>query len=318
MKLKIIYLLATLSLLVLAVGCGGGGGGQGGGTDSGPKLALSVSTLSNPFFVTLRDGAQQAADDAGATLQVSDAQNDASKQQNDIQNFVTQQFDAILVNPVDSEAVGPAIQAANQADIPVLALDRGASGGEIATLISSDNVQGGKMAGEELIELVGSGNVIQLEGIPGTSAARDRGEGFQQAIDGQSDVELVASQPAGFDRNQGLNVTQNLLQANPNVKGIFAQNDEMALGAVQALGDRAGSEVKIVGFDAVDDALQAIQDGKMNATVAQQPDRIGQLGVDNAIKVINGDSIEENIPVEVKLVTQDNVSQFMSGGGTGG
>ncbi len=318
MKLKIIYLLATLSLLVLAAGCGGGGGGQGGGTDSGPKLALSVSTLSNPFFVTLRDGAQQAADDAGATLQVSDAQNDASKQQNDIQNFVTQQFDAILVNPVDSEAVGPAIQAANQADIPVLALDRGASGGEIATLISSDNVQGGKMAGEEMIELVGSGNVAQLEGIPGTSAARDRGEGFQQAIDGQSDVELVASQPAGFDRNQGLNVTQNLLQANPNVKGIFAQNDEMALGAVQALGDRAGSEVKIVGFDAVDDALQAIQDGNMNATVAQQPDRIGQLGVDNAIKVINGESIEENIPVEVKLVTQDNVSQFMSGGGTGG
>ncbi len=317
--MKKISLLAGLLAMTIALAAGcGGGGGQGGGTDSGPKLALSVSTLSNPFFVTLRDGAQQAADDAGATLQVSDAQNDASKQQNDIQNFVTQQFDAILVNPVDSEAVGPAIQAANQANIPVLALDRGASGGEIVTLISSDNVQGGKMAGEELIELVGSGNVAQLEGIPGTSAARDRGKGFQQAIDGQSDVELVASQPAGFDRNQGLNVTQNLLQANPNVKGIFAQNDEMALGAVQALGERAGSEVKIVGFDAVDDALQAIQDGKMNATVAQQPDRIGQLGVDNAIKVVNGESIEENIPVEVKLVTQDNVSQFMSGGGTGG
>lgn len=320
MKFKVTYVFAALALLVLAAGCGGGGGGQGGtgGGDGGPKLALSVSTLSNPFFVSLRDGAQQAADDAGATLQVSDAQNDASKQQNDVQNFVTQQFDAILINPVDSEAVGPAIQAANQANIPVLALDRGASGGEIATLISSDNVQGGQMAGEKLIELVGSGNVIQLEGIPGTSAARDRGKGFQQAMEAQDQVQLVASQPAGFDRNQGLNVTQNLLQANQNVKGIFAQNDEMALGAVQALGDRAGSEVKIVGFDAVDDALQAIQDGKMNATVAQQPERIGQLGVENAIKVIDGESIEENIPVEVKLVTQDNVSQFMSGGGTGG
>ncbi|MGB3684153.1 MAG: D-ribose ABC transporter substrate-binding protein [Rubrobacteraceae bacterium] len=317
MKFKTTYLLATLALLVLAAGCGGGG--QGGGTGGGgPKLALSVSTLSNPFFVDLRDGAQQAANDAGATLQVSDAQNDASKQQNDLQNFVTQQFDAILVNPVDSEAVGPAIQAANQADVPVLALDRGASGGEIATLISSDNVQGGKMAGEELIKLVGSGNVVQLEGIPGTSAARDRGKGFQQAIDAQSQVKLVASQPAGFDRNQGLNVTQNLLQANPDVKGLFAQNDEMALGAVQALGDRAGGQVKIVGFDAVPDALKAIQNGKMNATVAQQPGRIGKLGVENAIKVVDGESIEKEIPVEVKLVTQDNVSQFMSGGNTGG
>lgn len=315
---KITYLLAALVLLIAAAACGGGDGGQGGGTDSGPRMALSVSTLSNPFFVAMRDGAQQAADDAGATLQVSDAQNDASKQQNDIQNFVTQQYDAILVNPVDSEAVGPAIQAANQADIPVLALDRGAEGGEIATLISSDNVRGGEMAGEKLIELVGSGNVIQLEGIPGTSAARDRGKGFQQAIDAQDQVQLVASQPAGFDRNQGLNVTQNLLQANQDVQGIFAQNDEMALGAVQALGDRAGSEVVIVGFDAIDDALQAIQDGDMNATVAQQPERIGQLGVENAIRVVDGESIEENIPVEVRLVTQDNVSQYMSGGETSG
>lgn len=324
MKFKVTYLLAALALLVVAAGCGGGDGGGQGGTDGGgggeegPRLALSVSTLSNPFFVTLRDGAQQAADEAGATLQVSDAQNDASKQQNDIQNFVTQQFDAILVNPVDSEAVGPAIQAANQADIPVLALDRGAEGGEIATLIASDNVQGGQMAGEKLIELVGSGNVIQLEGIPGTSAARDRGEGFQKAIDAQDQVQLVASQPAGFDRNQGLNVTQNLIQANQDVKGIFAQNDEMALGAVQALGDRAGGEVIIVGFDAVDDALQAIQDGQMNATVAQQPAKIGQLGVENAVKVVDGESIEEEIPVEVRLITQDNVSEFMSGGDTAG
>lgn len=315
---KISLLVGLLAMtIVLAVGCGGGdqGGGEGG---NGPRLALSVSTLSNPFFVSLRDGAQQTADEAGATLEVSDAQNDASKQQNDIQNFVTQQFDAILVNPVDSEAVGPAIEQANQADIPVLALDRGASGGEIATLIASDNVQGGEMAGEKLIELVGSGPVAQLEGIPGTSAARDRGQGFQQAIDGQSQVELVASQAAGFDRGQALNVTQNIVQANPNIKGVFAQNDEMALGAVQALGERAGSEVKIVGFDAIDDALQAIQDGQMNATIAQQPGRIGTLGVENAIKVIDGQSIPEEIPVEVKLVTQENVSQFMSGGGTGG
>src|SRR5918994_36416 len=267
MRTRAATMVLVLAVLAssLAVGCqrGEGGGGDGGGQ----RIGLLISTLNKPFFLSLRDGAQQAADEAGVELIVSDAQNDAATQQDDVQNFVTQQVDAILVNPVDSEAVVPAVQAANQADIPVIALDRGASGGEIATLIASDNVEGGRLAGEELIELVGSGPVAQLEGIPGASPTRDRGQGFEEAIN--------------------------------------------ALGAVRALGNRAGTDVKIVGFDAVEDALKAIQDGKMNATVAQQPDRIGSLGVENAMKVIEGESVDENIPVPVKLVTEENVSEFL-------
>lgn len=305
-------LLAVLILAILAsalaAGCQRGGGGEEGG---GPRIGLSISTLNNPFFVTLRNGTQDAAKEEGAELIISDAQNDAATQQDDVQNYVTQQVDAILVNPVDSESIVPAVQAANQADIPVIALDRGASGGEIATLIASDNVEGGRLAGEELIELVGSGSVAQLEGIPGASPTRDRGQGFEEVINGQDAVELVASQTANFDRAEGLNVTEDILQSNPEIKGIFAQNDEMALGAVRALGNRAGTDVKIVGFDAVEDALNAIQDGKMNATVAQQPDRIGSLGVENAMKVIEGESVDENIPVPVKLVTEENVSEFL-------
>lgn len=300
-------LFAVLALVVVIFGCQRGGGGEGGG----PRIGLSVSTLNNPFFVSLRDGARQAADEAGAQLLVSDAQDDAATQQDDVQNFVTQQVDAILINPVDSAAIVPAVQAANQANIPVIALDRGASGGEIATLIASDNVEGGRIAAKELIDLVGSGPVAQLEGIPGASPTRDRGQGFEEVMNRQSDLDLVASQTANFDRAEGLDVSENILQANPDVKGIFAQNDEMALGAVRALGDRAGKEVKVVGFDGVEDALKAIQDGKMNATVAQQPDKIGSLGVENAVKVIDGESVPKSIPVEVKLVTQDNVSEFL-------
>lgn len=318
LRTKAIFLLGTiLTVAMLAAGCGGGdqGGGNGGGDT---KIALSISTLNNPFFIALRDGAQQAADEAGVSLEVSNAQGDASQQLNDVQNLVTQQFDAIMVNPVDTDAIVPAIQAANQSDIPIIALDRKAASGEVATVIASDNVKGGREAGEELIRLVGNGPVAQLEGVPGTSAARERGQGFQEAIDGQSSVNLVASQPAGFDRNQALNVTQNILQSSPDVKGIFAQNDEMALGAVQALGDRAGNEVKIVGFDGIDDALQAIKDEDMNATVAQQPGRIGRLGVENAMKVIDGEDVPNKIGVEVVLVTQENVSDFMSGSMGGG
>lgn len=308
MRTRATMLLVMLLLSALSAGCQRGGGGDEGG---GARIGLSVSTLNNPFFVTLRDGAQSAADEAEAELIVSDAQNDTAQQQDDIQNFVTQQVNVILVNPVDSDAVVPAIEAANQANIPVIALDRGASGGELATTIASDNVQGGNLAGEELIRLVSSGSVAQLEGTPGADPARDRGQGFQDAIDAQSAVEVVASQSANFDRAEGLNVAENILQANPDIAGIFAQNDEMALGAVQALGDSAGDDVKVVGFDAIEDALSAIQDGTMNATVAQQPSEIGSLGVENAIRVIDGESVEENIPVEVQLVTPDNVSEFL-------
>jgi ribose transport system substrate-binding protein len=302
-----VLILAILAS-VLAAGCQRGGGGEEGG---GPRIGLSISTLNNPYFVTLRNGAQDAAKKEGAQLIISDAQNDAATQQDDVQNYVTQQVDAILVNPVDSESIVPAIQAANQADIPVIALDRGASGGEIATLIVSDNVEGGRMAGKELIELVGSGPVAQLEGIPGASPTRDRGQGFEEVINGQDAVELVASQTANFVREEGLTVTENILQSNPEIKGIFAQNDEMALGGVRALKNRAGTDVKIVGFDGVEEALKAVQSGKMNATVAQQPDRIGSLGVENAIKVVDGESVEKNIPVPVKLVTKENVSEFL-------
>lgn len=305
----IAVLLVAALATALAGGCQRGGGGDDGG--GGQRIGLSVSTLNNPYFISLRDGAQRAAEEAGVELEVSDAQNDAAAQQDDVQNFVTQQFDAILVNPVDPEAITPAIQAANQADIPVLALDRGAAGGELVTTIASDNVEGGRIAGRELVELVGSGPVAQLEGLPGTTATRDRGAGFEEVVEDQDQVELVASQSANFDRAEALNVTQNILQANRGIKGIFAQNDEMALGAVRALGDRAGGEVKVVGFDAIEDALQAIQDGQMNATIAQQPGRIGALGVENAMKAINGESVKEKISVEVKLVTKENVSEYL-------
>ena len=302
-----VLILAALATVV-AVGCQrGGGGGEGGG----PRIGLSISTLNNPFFVTLRNGAQQAAKKEGAKLIIADAQDDAATQQDDVQNFVTQQVDAILINPVDSEAVVPAVQAANQANIPVIALDRGASGGKLETLIASDNVEGGRMAAKELIQLVGSGPVAQLEGIPGTSPTRDRGQGFEEVINAQDAVQLVSSQTANFLRTEGLNVTENILQSDPGIKGIFAQNDEMAMGAVRALGGRAGSEVKIVGFDGIEDALKAIQAGKMNATIAQQPDKIGSLGVENAMKVVDGKSVDKNIPVQVKLVTKENVSQFL-------
>ncbi|RJX70941.1 ribose ABC transporter substrate-binding protein RbsB [Vibrio sinensis] len=266
-------------------------------------MAIVLSTLNNPFFVTMKDGAEAKAEELGYDLIVLDSQNDPSKELSNVEDLTVRGVKAILINPTDSDAVSNAIRMANRSNIPVLTLDRGASRGDVVSHIASDNVAGGEMAGEYIISKVGeTAKVIQLEGIAGTSAARERGEGFMKAVDG-SEMNLLASQPADFDRTKGLNVMENLLAANPDVQAVFAQNDEMALGALRAV-QASGKEVLIVGFDGTDDGIAAVNRGILGATIAQQPDLIGALGVETAVKVLKGEQVEANIPVPLKVIAQ--------------
>jgi ribose transport system substrate-binding protein len=267
-------------------------------------IGLAVSTLNNPFFVDLRDGAQAAADKAGYKLIVLDAQNDPGKQTSQVEDLITKKVDVIMINPADSAAIVNAVEEANKANIPVITVDRSASGGKVATHVASDNVAGGKMAGDLIVQLTGGkGNIVELEGIAGSSAANDRGKGFHQAVDGQSGLKVVAKQPADFDRAKGLKVMENILQANPDIVAVFAHNDEMALGALEAI-KAAGKEgkIQVVGFDATDDAKKAVADKKMAGTVAQQPKEIGRLGVEAAAKIIAGQPVDASIPVALQLV----------------
>lgn len=269
--------------------------------DGDYAIGLSISTLNNPFFVALKEGAEEQAKEMDATLTVADAQNDAAKQVNDVEDMIQKGMDLILINPTDSEAVGAAVQAANDAGIPVITVDRNAETGDVVAHVASDNVGGGQLAGDYMVELVGEGQkVVELEGIPGASATRDRGQGFNEAIDGK--LEVVAKQSANFDRAEGLTVMENILQDNKDIVAVFAHNDEMALGAVQALEAAGMSDVKVIGFDATDDAVKAVEDGKMAATVAQKPVEIGKLGVEAAINHLKGETVEENIPVELELI----------------
>jgi ribose transport system substrate-binding protein len=267
------------------------------------SMALVVSTLNNPFFVTLKDGAEAKAKELGYRMVVLDSQNDPTKELANVEDLTVRKVSAILVNPTDSAAVGNAIMLANKAGIPVLTLDRGANMGDVKAHIASDNVAGGKMAGDFIASKLGKNiDVIQLEGIAGTSAARDRGEGFAQAVKANG-FKVLASQPADFDRTKGLNVMENLLAAHPDVKAVFAQNDEMALGAMRAT-QAAGKQVLIVGFDGTDDGKAAVKSGKLGATVAQQPALIGAIGVETADKVLKGESVEKYIPVPLQVVSQ--------------
>ncbi|MEV7086149.1 substrate-binding domain-containing protein [Streptomyces sp. NPDC093085] len=282
--------------------------GSSGGTT---KLGLSVSTLNNPFFVQLKAGAQAEAKAKGVDLTVTDAQNDASQQANQVTNFISEGMSSVIVNPVDSDASGPSVRAANKADIPVVAADRGVNNAEVATLVASDNVAGGAEAAKTLAEkLGGKGRIVILQGTAGTSASRERGAGFAQGLKAYPGIEVVAKQPADFDRTKGLDVMTNLLQANGDVNGVFAENDEMALGAAKALGSKAGSSVAVVGFDGTPDGLKAVEAGTLYASVAQQPRELGKLAVRNAIAIAEGKKIDTTVKVPVKVVTAENVADF--------
>jgi ribose transport system substrate-binding protein len=273
------------------------------------KIALVVSTLNNPYFVTLADGAKSKAKELGYDLIVLDSQNDTAKELSNVEDALNKNVKALLLNPVDSDAAKAGIREAEAQKVPVLTLDRSAKGVTVTSHIASDNVAGGRLAGELIVrQLNGKGNVVELQGQPGTDAARDRSNGFRQALAAAPGLKIVASQPANFDRTQGLNVMENILQAHPNVDAVFAADDEMALGAIKAI-EAAKVKVLVVGFDGTPDAIAAVKNGTMYATIAQQPSLIGSLGVEEADKVIKGQPATASIPVPLKVIDKKSFGE---------
>ncbi|MFF3937809.1 ABC transporter permease/substrate-binding protein [Streptomyces phaeofaciens] len=284
---------------------------NGSSATANPKVGLALSTLNNPFFVQIQSGAKAEAKKLGVDLTVTDAQNDASQQANQLQNFTSSGVDSIIVNPVDSDAASNAVKAAGKAEIPVIAVDRGVNKATVDALVASDNVAGGELAAKTVAEkLGGTGKIVILQGQAGTSAARERAEGFAKGLKAYPGIQVLAEQPADFDRTKGLDVMSNLLQAHPDVQGVIAANDEMALGAIKALGAKAGKSVQVVGFDGTPDGLTAVERGTLYASVAQQPSQLGKIAVDNALKALRGEKVEETVKVPVKVVTKENVSGF--------
>lgn len=308
MKFKKLAALAMAAVMTISMAaCGaatidGEEGGDSGENQGNGSVGFSVSTLNNPFFVTLTEGAEAKAEETDTELIVVDAGDDAAKQTSDIEDLISKNISVLIVNPVDSDAVAPAVKDAVAKGIKVISVDRVVNGVDVDCSIASDNVDGAKKATEYLTELVGEGaKVAELEGVPGASATIDRGEGFHLVADKMLDV--VAKQTANFNRSEGMSVMENMLQAKSDIKGVFAHNDEMALGAVEAIGSK---KIAVVGFDATDDAIAAVKAGKMAATVAQKPDLMGATAVETAIKLAAGESVEASIPVEVTLITKDN------------
>ena len=282
----------------LLVGCGNN-------TNSDTqKIGLIVSTLNNPFFVDLKTGIENQAKKLGYDVVVLDSQNDPAKEVSNMEDISVKDVDVVLLNPVDSDSAIASVMVANNLDLPVITVDRAANGGEVVSHVASDNAEGGKMAAQYLINQLGdNSNIVELEGIAGSSATRDRGAGFDNEIE-NSNLNIITKQSADFDRTKGLSVMENIIQSKGDIDAVFAQNDEMALGALKALQDANMDNVLVVGFDATDDAVASVNKGEMSATIAQQPILIGETAVNLTHRFLSGETVEAFAPVELKLISK--------------
>jgi ribose transport system substrate-binding protein len=282
------------------------------------RVALVLKTLNSPFFNDMQRGAQQAAARLGVDLVVQAAEReiDVDRQMQIVENVLQTGVQALCLTPAGSRELVPAVAKANQSNIPVVIVDTrldpaasGEAGVKIASFIGSDNYEGGRIAARFIVEQSkGKANVAVLEGIPGHETGDSRLRGFRDGIKDVPAVRIVASQPANWERDQGFNVFQNMLQAHPEIDTLFACNDMMALGAAEAIraAGRSGS-IRVVGFDAVDDARKAIRDGVMVGSVAQFPDEMGRIAVENAVHAIRGEAVGQEAKVRIELITRENV-----------
>jgi ribose transport system substrate-binding protein len=305
-------LLIGLATVGLAAGCNRGTSTQ---TGAEPKVAFVMKTLNHPFFLDMQRGAQEAASREGIQLVVQAAEReiDVEKQMQIIENLLQTGIRALIVTPSGSREIASAIAKANRADVPVIVVDtrvdpKAAADNKlkIASFIGSDNYEGGRQSGEYLAKSTGGkARVAILEGIPGHETGDSRLRGFREAVQQHPGMTIVASQPANWERDLGFTVFQNMLQAHRDIDALFACSDLMALGAVEAIAaaGRSGS-IRVVGFDALDDARKMIEAGRMEASVAQSPRDMGRIAVESAARLLRGNTVAADQKVPIALVTK--------------
>ncbi len=287
---------------------------------SRPKVALVLKTLNHPFFVDMRRGAQEAADRLGVQLEVQAAEReiDVEKQMQIVENMLQTGIDALAIAPSGSREIVSALVKARDANIPVIIIDTrvdekaaAAAGVHPETFVGSDNYEGGKLAGGHVVTVTaGKARVGILEGIPGHDTGDSRLRGFRDAVKDVPGITIVASQPANWERDQGFNVFQNMLQAHPDIDTVFAASDLMALGAIEAIAAAGKTgKIRVVGFDALDDAKKAIAAGTMDASVAQFPAEMGKIAIESAVKVLRGEKLPPSIMVRLEMVTKVTLSR---------
>lgn len=289
------------------------------GTGGNKVVGFAQMSNDNPWRIAETKSMRDEAAKRGYEIVVTDAQGQMSKQVSDVEDLIARRVDAIFLPPQQFEGIAPALSAAKAAKIPVFLLDReavGTPGQDYVTFIGSNFVEEGQRAGDWVVKNTnGKAGVVILEGTAGSSVARDRNQGFMDAIKNSPDIKILASQPADFVRANGQKVMENLIQAyGKDIKVVYAHNDEMALGAIQALksaGMNPGKDVLVVSVDGQKSALEAIVAGDMNVTVECNP-RFGPVAFDTFEKFSRGEQIPPKIINQDRFFDATNASQFVS------
>ncbi|MFG2003700.1 substrate-binding domain-containing protein [Spirillospora sp. NPDC048911] len=296
-------------------GCSRAGDSASGSTGkaSGKKDATVImSTLNNPFFVSVKNGAQAQATKLGIKLSVQNANNSDAAALNQATTAISKQTGVLIIDPVSTQSATSSVTQANAANIPVMAFDRRPAGGKLASFVGYDAVQAGRNAAKSLAEAVGDkGKVVEIQGLLGTNVAQDRSKGFNEEISKHKGIRVVAKQAADFDRAKALDVMTNVLQANGDIDGVYAANDEMAMGALSALKARnLAGKVKLVGNDGISDALAAVAAGEMHSTNAESPFALGQRFMTLAGDVLAGKQVAADEVLQGRLVTKAGVKEY--------
>jgi ribose transport system substrate-binding protein len=302
MKSILSYLLTVVLLLA---GCG-----KKQESNSTKTIGVSLLTRAHVFYKDLEEGLRTEAAKDGYDLIITSGDFDLGKQSNQIEDFITRKVDAIIVCPTDSRGVGPAIRKANEAKIPVFTADIAAQEGDVVCHVASDNVAGGRLAGEYLAKVLGGKGNVAIIGQPTVTSVLDRTQGFKEAIAKYPNMKIVAEVNGEGVRDRALQVTTDVLQAHPNLNGIFGINDDSALGALDAVQQFKRTSISIVGYDAIPEAAQAIINGTaLKADVVQYPKKIGEKTIDEIKAYFSGTAVPKVVPVEVGIVDKEELQK---------
>jgi ribose transport system substrate-binding protein len=277
------------------------------------SIALVAKAMDSEFWIAVRDGARAAADGKDVQLSVlaPDREINIDQQVAILEDQIQRGADVLVVAPTGSAQVVPVLEQAVNRKIAVVLVDADAPLTGKSSYVGTDNRAGGALAARHLIERIGSGKVALISGVPGNQSQDDRAQGFVETLAATPGIQLVSRQPANSERSLGMTVMENILTAHPDLRGVFATNDQMALGAVEALDARGlHGKVLVVGFDATAEAIKAITEGRMSASVAQRPFEMGRKSVEAALAILDGKPVEARIDTGTELVTSANAASY--------
>ncbi len=286
----------TLALVMVAVLLVLSGCNAGTGESDEIVIGASLLTQAHPFQVAIKDAIEAESANQGVTVNVSIADQDLNRQISAIEDFITQQVDAIIVVPVDSDGITGAIKKAQDADIPVITVDIKANGVEVSSHIATDNYSGGLIAAEAMAKYLDGEGDVGLITYPEVQSVRDRIDGFKDNAVNHPGLNIVTELP-GRTREEAKTASEDMLTANPGLAGIFGFGDDMALAATSAIAER-DSDAVVIGFDGLEEAQNSVmEDNAFKAVVVQFPEEMGTVAVQNAVKVINGESVDAEVPI---------------------